>query len=196
MRLLDFVSSLAVALPVFILLTLPGRLFSSINRNCLWQIRDGIFDARRQKKLPDSAAVDALIERAEAYIALGTKVSPLEMWWLKKRYRHGGEVAEPSLDDMTLPQRQRYEDFSRGLNFILMRQYMTGSWSGLLFVAPRQLRILATLIQFRQVKLCGDVDEGHKASVPDLDHEATVVQDMAWLEGEVGYERRALPAFA
>ena len=129
---------------VYVILRLPRWLFAALNRSALWEVRDRIFDDRRAGHLPDTPEVEELLKRVEWFIVLLPQVSAAQSWWLRRRMKAHGE---PTFDDLIIRPREmrptaalHFMQLQLRVAEILHRNYLTGSWSGLLAVAPRHLR--------------------------------------------------------
>jgi hypothetical protein len=124
--------SLGAGVSVYVLLAVPRWLFTSLNRGCVWQLRDGMFEDRRVGVLPDEPAIDELIGRLEGMILLLPSVNALRIARMtpddasvevaKKFWAFLGELRD-------LPKVEWYINESQRL---LLRQYFTGTWGGLL----------------------------------------------------------------
>jgi hypothetical protein len=141
------------AVAIYAVVTLPSWLLSAMNRSCLWRLRDDVFDARRAGELPDSSEIQRFIEQIETFIVVAPEVSALQLRWLRRRLP---EITEKKgrfpadLPHHDLPERERFFRFQYELARILTRQDMTGSWSGLLLVAPRHPTLLWDVLFSRQ----------------------------------------------
>lgn len=142
--------SLATGGAVVLGATVPTWLFSSMNRGCLWRLRDEVYDARLDGRLAHVDAVDRLLDRIETLIVIAPKVSVLQLWWLRRRFAIQRSTEDPYLKakDLNADEARLFFAFQYELARIVTRQYFFGSWSGLLLVVPRRLPIaIATLRQ-------------------------------------------------
>jgi hypothetical protein len=147
-RVLEIWSLACVGVAFYAVITLPSWLLTSINRGSLWRLRDNLFDARRHGDLPDSKCVAELLELMERMIVVTGHASALQLWWARRRLAWDEEQFYPPLspDDLAADAARTFMRYQHDLVHIVMRQYMTGSWSGLLLVAPRHLGELRHVI--------------------------------------------------
>src|SRR5205809_1023654 len=76
---------LAAGAGVYVVLITPSWLFLGMNRSCLWQVRDEVFDARRTGELADAPSVEWLIESIESMIIALRFVTAGQMWLAARR---------------------------------------------------------------------------------------------------------------
>lgn len=147
--------SLCVGVGVYALLTLPSWLFASMNRGTLWALRDAVVRARRKGLLPDVPQVEDFVERIDQIILVLPEVSALQLWWLQRRLLLVEQVNEDGF--ATIRQLESEADDAREffvmaqheLGRIVLRHYLVGSWSGLVFVAPRHRDALRFVLSRR-----------------------------------------------
>lgn len=137
---------------VYGVLTLPTWLCGAMNRSLLWRVRDRTFDARRRAQLPDSPVVEEFIAQVERFIVVVPRISALQVWWFRRQ--HAKLMSETDLgvwqkglvgyDDET---QRLFSQLQDEVGRIVLRQYMVGSWSGLLLSAWRHPRILREVLR-------------------------------------------------
>lgn len=145
----------SAGMAVFGILTIPSWLFGSMNRSLLWRLRDRAYDARRRGLLPNSPTVADFIVQLEGFIAVLPKVSALQIWWFRRR--HLGLMAatdvgvwDATVDDEGEEAQTLFAQMQDEVGRLVLRQYLVGSWSGLLLSAWRHPRILAEVLRPRR----------------------------------------------
>jgi hypothetical protein len=186
--------AMTVGIMAMTVVTVPTWLFASMNRGTLWRIRDCIFDARRTCTLPDSDAVDLLLDRAERFIQVVPNITAAQIWYVKRRVpasvaedpRSGRLSSQLPADTGTYAVRL-FEVLEHELERAIMRQQLLCSWSGLLFVAPRHIDAVRWVLRRRPFQLegaCTRSAEGGTAEAAGSDAD-TVHDDDAPLARDV-----------
>lgn len=181
---------LTAGMAVYAFLTLPAWLLAPMNRSTLWCLRDRVFDSRRRGELPDEPAVDQFILRLERFIVALPRISAIQLWWFYRKHMKG--VATKPLPVARLkndnPAAQRYfavlqDELAR----IVLRQYLIGSWSGLLGVAPRHFGDLRAVLRRRT-----DLDEWSKVHGRGTSHwsDHEVVVEVENVVPHLGHRRK------
>ena len=116
---------------------LPSWLFTSINRGSLWTWRDLVFDWRTDGTLPDAPETERVLSMIEDHILTFEQYTPMRsmrvQWVLRRRGTNANDddgFVHPS--DWTLRERETLMLCQSALALLVVRQYFTGSWSGLL----------------------------------------------------------------
>lgn len=152
-RVVIFLGCAWLGVGMYALLRLPNWLFSSINLSTLSRLRDQVFDARRLGILPNVPSVAALIERLETFIDVLPSISAVQVCWLRRYdrrlvYEQRVPLVIPlTVDDVNL--QQWFADLQDEFGRIVLRQYLIGTWSGLLLVAPRHPAYLRSVLRRR-----------------------------------------------
>lgn len=122
---------------VYVVLITPSWLFLGMNRSCLWGIRDEVFDARRQGLLADIKDVELLIDRIEFFIVCLPFLSPVSLARLTRQVHVEPEEGFLGLrlDELSTEQRAKAQRFVDETLRVLVRNYFTSTWTGLLFFA-------------------------------------------------------------
>ena len=87
------------------------------------------------------------ITQLEGFIVVVPKVSALQLWWFRRRHRGLMEDTDLGVwtEDLTghgEEVRRAFATMQDEVARVVLRQYLIGSWSGLLFTAWRHPRIL------------------------------------------------------
>jgi hypothetical protein len=125
-----------------VLLELPVWFACDINRMALWRLRDAIYDDRDTGRLPNISVVEQLLVRIERSVEILPYLSP----WQGKLLSNAQVGAEPLRlvcpNDMDIEKRQTFELYYRMFLALLVRQYLIGSWSGIVVAVGSQRRLL------------------------------------------------------
>lgn len=152
-----------------------------MNRSTLWSLRDLVFDARRRRRLPDVFTVEDFIQYLEVLILVLPKLSAAQVWWFRK---HNPDLKPLNALPMFGPlptndpdARELFAKLQDELGRIILRQYVIGSWSGLVFVAPRWREALRAVLQRRKSQNWPDLEEAGWVE-RDVAEESDVVEDV------------------
>lgn len=120
--------------------SMPRWLFSSINRGYMWGLRDDIFDAQGVTLPARSEAVESLVEQLENLIMTFPGPTPLQLRWWIKRVSPEAMWTHREPTDLSSTETEAFRQFEHRMECIVIRQFLTGSWGALVFVAPRRWR--------------------------------------------------------
>lgn len=182
-------------------ITLPTWLLTSLNRGALWRLRDAVYDARRTGLLSEGPDSQMLIDRLESSILAVPYMTPF-MMWRATRHEQGGE---PRVNFITLDgrtpsaQSELFSVYQTDLARIMVRQYLTGSWTGLALTCSRHRRLARYVLSnraWRQVarRLVGPstaTSEGnHRTAPPEATELFWKVARAAPMSAPAGSSRR------
>lgn len=130
----------SIALCLYAVITVPRWLFTSLNRGCMWELRDDISLAWINGDLPREEPTQQLVRRVEKGIGFAHLLSPPSLRRIQALIDHVGwtdDAELASLDDLRRvveawpkDQLDRYQAYVARFEFLLRRQYFTGSWAG------------------------------------------------------------------
>lgn len=133
--------SVAAGMGCYALCRMPSWLLMPINRSSLWRIRDAAFDARRRGELPDDGATGRFIREIETVIVGLPMLTPATMWIIRRDGVPDDSPRSPmQLLDLTV--QAPLWDLKCDADRVLLRQFLTGSWSALFFNATRHRDLL------------------------------------------------------
>jgi hypothetical protein len=144
---------LGVGIAFYGLVSFPMWFVTSLNRGCIWRLRDQVSEGRRQGRYPNVDQADELIHRAEVLILLMPEIRATRLWWRRRSMRamekhNSARVYVLSPDEINPDSPLGRHEWE--LTAVVLRQYLFGSWSAMLFVLPRNLAVLTYLHLARQ----------------------------------------------
>lgn len=135
------VVSIGAGMGVYALCRMPSWLLMPINRSSLWRIRDAAFDSRRRGELPDDEATERLIREVETLILGLPILTPATMWVIGREGATSGTFRS-TMELLDLSTHGPLWDLKCDAERVLMRQFLTGSWSALFSNATRHRDLL------------------------------------------------------
>lgn len=180
--------SVGVAMYAFV--TIPTWLFASMNRGTLWSLRDCVFDARRTGLLPDRPEVETFHDRLEGMILVLPSITALQVWWLDRHLPRGTEPLRFELPaNCPAAQRRRFAVAQDELERIIVRHYLFGSWSGLLFVLPRHLGEVPGLLRRSLVRTWNHPDPPPPPDDSSIQRRRVILHQVEMLVPHVPHNR-------
>jgi hypothetical protein len=148
-----------------------------MNRGCLWRLRDELYDARLEGHLPEVDCVGRLLDRIEMFIVIAPRISAFQLWWLRKRFsiQRTDDVLLKA-EEMDREQAFAFTAFQLRLVRIVTRQYLTGSWSGLLLAGSRNQRLLVSTLSTHSMPETSEFSRGRDSF--STAHEAELLREM------------------
>lgn len=149
----------------YAVLTLPRWLFTSLNRGCMWQLRDQVFSEYRRGLFPRNNDAEDFLKEIERAIVSAQWLTPVNLQRAASMFHRLPEPERHALLHPSGSQPTATDPlylYKKRLHNLVTRQVMTGSWNGMIWFLALALRGKVRLTLSRDAD--GDLDHENQKS--------------------------------